>query len=87
MLKRKLPNKHEVFAALVEELTEYGVAVSGNIDGFKTELHKSFKKFLGKQEYKDKYLYEFIFMVADDLLEDELPSQVSDCVPEGQPAG
>jgi hypothetical protein len=84
MLKRKLPTKDEVFAALKEELDEYGVIIAGNISAFKVELHKSFKKFLGKQPYKDKHLYEFVFMAVDDLLEEELPSQVSDCAPEAR---
>lgn len=86
MPKKKIPTKDEVFEVFVDELKDYGIGLNGDIEGFKTQLHKSFKKFLGKDEYKDKYLFEFIFLAVDDILDNDLPSQVSDNAPMGQAA-
>ena len=86
MSKRRLPNKDVVFETLKEELMEQGILISGDIEKFKVELHRSFKQFLGKREYKDKYLFEFVFIAVDDLLEEDIPSQVSDNAPQSKAA-
>lgn len=79
MPNKKLPSRDQVFDAFAEELEEQGAALSGDIKKFKITLHNSFKKFLGKREYKEKYLFEFVFITVDSILEENIPSQVSDC--------
>jgi hypothetical protein len=79
MPKKKLPSRNEVFDAFTEELEEQGAALSGDTKKFKITLHNSFKRFLGNREYKDKYLFEFIFITVDNIIEENTPSQVSDC--------
>jgi hypothetical protein len=78
MSRKKLPTRNEVFKVFEEELEEQGAALSGDVGKFKIVLHNSFKKFLGEKEYKEKYLFEFVFIAVGNLLEDEVPSQVSD---------
>jgi hypothetical protein len=86
MPKVPIPNKDELFNALVDELSLSEIHLTGNIEGFKATLHESFLEYLGRKVYKDKYLYEFIFLAIDSLLLEDIPSQVSDNAPKAEAA-
>lgn len=78
MPSKKIPTRNEVFQAFEEELEEQGLALEGDVRKLKIVLHNSFKKFLAGREYKEKHLFEFVFIAVGNLVEDEVPSQVSD---------
>lgn len=78
MKKTKIPTEKELIELLVEELKEYEIGLSGEVELFSKNLYKSFKRFIRGIEYKDKLMYEFVFLTVDTLLYDTLPSQRTD---------
>lgn len=78
MKKTKIPTEKQLVDLLVDELSEYEIGLSGEIEVFSKNLYKSFKRYIRGMEYKDKLLYEFVFLTVDTLLYDTIPSQRTD---------
>lgn len=78
MNKIPIPTRKELFEFLVEELKERNVGLQGDLDNFSKSLHRSFKKYIKGQEYKDKLFYEFIFITIDTLFDTSMPLHVTD---------
>lgn len=78
MKKSKIPTEKELMDLVVDELKDYEIGLSGEIESFSKSLYKSFKRYIKGIEYKDKLLYEFVFLTIDTLLYDSSPSQRTD---------
>jgi hypothetical protein len=78
MKKTKIPTEKQLVELLVDELKEYEIGLAGELEVFSKNLYKSFKRYIRGIEYKDKLLYEFVFLTVDTLLYDTMPSQRTD---------
>lgn len=78
MKKTKIPTEKQLVELLVDELKEYEIGLAGELEVFSKNLYKSFKRYIRGMEYKDKLLYEFVFLTVDTLLYDTIPSQRTD---------
>jgi hypothetical protein len=78
MKKTKIPTEKQLVELLVDELKEYEIGLAGELEVFSKNLYKSFKRYIRGMEYKDKLLYEFVFLTVDTLLYDTMPSQRTD---------
>lgn len=78
MKKTKIPTEKQLVELLVDELKEYEIGLAGELEVFSKNLYKSFKRYIRGIEYKDKLLYEFVFLTVDTLLYDTIPSQRTD---------
>jgi len=74
----EIPTKEEVLEALIDELAYEEIKIGGDISSFQDILYKAFLKFIKRKKYREELLYDFIESVADEMLEDEEPHQITD---------
>lgn len=78
MSKIKLPNPEELYAMLEKELEDQEVALTGDIEQFKKELYKDFKKYIKINEVDEFIVEDYIEDVIYDLVYDDTPHRVTD---------
>ena len=74
----EIPTKEEVLNALVEELAYDQIKIGGDISSFQEVLYTGFLKYIKRKKYKEELLYTFVADVADSMLEEEEPHNISD---------